>query len=127
MTSNQPAESNPPSLEPGQGSELPDPGKNPKIQKVQNTLGKIVTFKGWPWLITIVVSWVTGVTAMQWLSSLPPTPNCKQIAATLSEAEQLECADKLARQGTAKDIKAALSIADKWDEEHPLYPRVSLL
>lgn len=127
MTSNQPADSNPPSLEPGQGSELPDPGQNPKLQKVQNTLGKIVTFKGWPWLITIVVSWVTGATALQWLSSLPPSPNCKQIAATLSEAEQLECADQLARKGNVKDVKAALAIADKWDAEHPLYPRVSLL
>lgn len=106
---------------------MPNPRQNPKLQKLQQTMVKVLTFKGWPWLITIVVSWVTGVTALQWLSSLPPTPNCKQIAATLSEAEQLECADRLARKGNVKDIKAALAIAAKWDQGHPLYPRVSLL
>lgn len=127
MTSNRPTDSNPPVLGPEQESDGSDSKRSPKPQWLQQTTAKLLAFKGWPWLITILVSWLTGATALQWLSSLPPTPNCKQIAATLSEAEQLECADKLAQKGNLKDIKAALEIARKWDEGHPLYPRVSLL
>lgn len=127
MTSNQPADHNPPALDTGQGSSLPNPRQNPKLPPLPKGIAKVLAFKGWPWLITILVSWVTGATALQWLSNLPPTPNCKQITATLSETHQLECANRLARNGTAKDIKAALAIADRWDSGHPLYPRVSLL
>lgn len=127
MTSNRPTDSNPPALEPAQGSDGSDSKRSSKFRQLQRTAAKLLTFKGWPWVITIVVSWLTGAMALQWLSSLPPQPNCKQIAATLSEAEQLECADKLARTGNLEDIKAALAIADKWDQGHPLYPRVSLL
>lgn len=129
MTSNKPSDGKPPALDSDEKAEsqAPPTAKNIQLRKLQQTTVKLLTFRGWPWLIAIIISWFTGATAMQWLSSLPDSPNCKQIKATLSETERLECADRLARQGKPKDIKAALAMAAKWDKEHPLYPRVSIL
>jgi hypothetical protein len=129
MTSNQSADGKPPTLDPDQTSEAqaPLPPQHPQLQKLQQIMAKLLKLRGWPWFAAIIVSWLAGVTALEWLSGLPPSANCKQLVTTLSETERLECADRLVRKGNPKDIQAALAMAAKWDKGHPLYPRVTIL
>ncbi|NJM95600.1 MAG: hypothetical protein HC792_05215 [Acaryochloridaceae cyanobacterium CSU_5_19] len=75
----------------------------------------------------ILVSWLTGATALQWLSSLPPTANCNKLLTTLSESERLDCADHAARTGDPKAIKAALALVNAWGKDHPLHGRAMTL
>jgi hypothetical protein len=80
--------------------------------------------RSWPWVIVLVVSWLTGVSAFRWLSNLPPSPNCK-ITPTLSDADRLGCADQVARKGDVESLSSALKIVSSWDKDDPLYVRAS--
>ncbi|PZD73420.1 hypothetical protein C1752_01970 [Acaryochloris thomasi RCC1774] len=94
------------------------------VAKVQKAFVGVSQWRAWPWVIVLVVSWLTGVTAFRWLSSLPPSPNCK-IAPTLSDADRLDCADQVARKGDVESLSSALKLVSSWDKDNPLYVRAS--
>ncbi len=86
--------------------------------------------KSWlshPWLIALFVSTGTGLSAIIWLSSLPPLPNCQRVSPLATDAERLYCADQTAREGEVKQLTAALEIVSQWPQDHPLFPQASQL
>ncbi len=97
---------------------------SPHVAKVQKAFVGIARWRSWPWVLVLLTSWLTGVTAFRWLSSLPPSPNCK-IAPTLSDADRLDCADQVARKGDVESLSSALELVSSWDKDNPLYVRAS--
>lgn len=78
--------------------------------------------KGLFWLVVLATSTLTGAIAFQWLTSLPPVPNCGRLfKATLSDAGQLYCADQTARRGDEASLSAALRLAGSIPESNPLF------
>ncbi|HEY9824668.1 MAG TPA: hypothetical protein V6D19_04410, partial [Stenomitos sp.] len=77
--------------------------------------------KGLFWLLVLATSTLTGAIAFQWLTGLPPTPNCSKLfKATLSDAGQLYCADQAARKGDEASLSAALTLAGSIPSNDPL-------
>ncbi len=101
------------------------PKGSPHVARVQKAFIGVSQWKSWPWIIVLVVSWLTGVSAFRWLSTLPSSPNCKQLAPTLSQADRLDCADQVARKGDVDSLSSALKLVSAWDKEDPLYVRAS--
>lgn len=82
---------------------------------------------GHPWLTALIVSGVTGIGALLWLSSLPPLPNCQRLSPIAADAERLYCADQAARQGDVQQLLAAVETVSQWPEDHPLALQASHL
>ena len=82
-------------------------------------------FRGWPWLIPLLASGVTGMGAFLWLANLPPSPNCERL--TLSDSERLYCADQATRKGKAEALSSALELTSNWSKSHPLYTQANRL
>ena len=98
-----------------------------RVAQVQNAFIYLAQLKGWPWLIVLLLSWLTGVTAFQRLSSLPGVTQCKGSLTALTESEQLSCAEKTARIRDEKSLTAALELTREFGEDHPLHSRASRL
>ncbi|MGB7413254.1 MAG: hypothetical protein WA902_03515 [Thermosynechococcaceae cyanobacterium] len=97
-----------------------------RVSQVQKTFVQISQWRSWPWVVVLVISWLSGVSAFRWLSSLPPSPSCgKLLAPTLSKADQLDCADRSARKGDVKSLSSALKLVGDWDKKDTLYIRAS--
>ncbi|NJM77683.1 MAG: hypothetical protein HC852_20275 [Acaryochloridaceae cyanobacterium RU_4_10] len=74
------------------------------------------------WLVILGAAGVTGAIAFQWLTNLPPTPNCgKLFRATLSDSGQLYCADRAARKGDEASLSDALELAGSISEQNPVF------
>jgi len=82
---------------------------------------------GHPWLTALLVSGITGIGALLWLSRLPPLPNCQRLSPFATDAERLYCADQAARQGEVKPLIAAVKTVSQWPEDHPLALQASHL
>jgi len=80
-----------------------------------------------PWLTALLVSGVTGIGALLWLSSLPPLPNCQRLSPIATDAERLYCADQAARQGDVRQLLVAVETVRQWPEDHPLALQASHL
>jgi hypothetical protein len=74
------------------------------------------------WLLVLGASGLTGAIAFQWLTGLPPTPNCgKLFKAALSDSGQLYCADQSARKGDEASLSDALKLAGSISEQNPVF------
>jgi hypothetical protein len=111
-------------LEPGPSSDVV---KRPAlVSRIQATVLKISRWRSWPWVVVLVVSWLTGVSAFRWLASLPPSPSCnKLLTPTMSNADRLDCADRAARKGDVESLSSALKFVGGWDKKDTLYVRAS--
>lgn len=128
MTNKGSAEGSSSAVNPAQTSELGTAQSlqgSARVAKVQKTFVAISRWRSWPWILVLVVSWLTGISAFRWLATLPPSPNCKQLAATLSDADRLDCAGEVARKGDVESLSSALKLVSSWDDDHPLYIRAS--
>lgn len=107
-----------------------EPQKNPKT-KVSKAFSSVQIFlaalspdraRQLFWLLVLGASGLTGAIAFQWLTSLPPTPNCgKLFKATLSDSGQLYCADQAARKGDEASLSDALKLAGSISEQNPVF------
>jgi hypothetical protein len=101
---------------------LPSPPKFQPPPKLKEFFGQVAQrLEKWPWLLPALASGVTGVTACVWIFSLPPDPNCKNLAVTAADSERLYCADQAARQGNLGELLKALKMTSSWPESHPLH------
>lgn len=74
------------------------------------------------WLVIVGAAGLTGAIAFQWLTGLPPTPNCgKLFKATLSDSGQLYCADQAARKGDEASLSDALELAGSISAQNPVF------
>ena len=62
----------------------------------------------------------TGVTAVVWLVTLPPPPDCNHPAKLTLDGERLYCAREAARSGELPKLIAGLDLVKQWDTDHPL-------
>ncbi|MGB8701726.1 MAG: hypothetical protein WCD18_20105 [Thermosynechococcaceae cyanobacterium] len=92
----------------------------PALQEMQRLRQRYP--QGLFWLVVLATSTLTGAVAFQWLTALPPTPNCnKLLKATLSDSGQLYCADQSARKGDEASLSSALALAGSITEQNPLF------
>ncbi|NJR64215.1 MAG: hypothetical protein HC772_01000 [Leptolyngbyaceae cyanobacterium CRU_2_3] len=79
-----------------------------------------------PWLWTLV--WLTilgilggmGTSALLWLVTLPPPPNCSNPSQLTLDGERLYCAREAGRSGELSKLIAGLNLVKQWDDDHPL-------
>lgn len=100
----------------------PLPGRAPK-RGIK--LGK------WVWLliglsICSVFGGIGGL-AFWWLTTPPPTVDCKTISPLSTDMDRLYCAQQAARSGDIPKILAGLELASKWTPDRPLYPEAQRL
>ena len=78
----------------------------------------------WRWsLLALVLLGIlggTGVTAVVWLVTLPPPPDCAHPDKLTLDGERLYCAREAARSGELPKLIAGLDLVKHWDKEHPL-------
>ncbi len=108
------------SLEAEVPNPLPGPGPRRGIK-----LGK------WLWLliglsICSVFSGIGGL-AFWWLTTPPPTVDCKTISPLSTDMDRLYCAQQAARSREIPKILAGLELASKWTPDRPLYPEAQRL
>ncbi|MGF1519468.1 MAG: hypothetical protein ACFCVB_16930 [Nodosilinea sp.] len=78
-------------------------------------------------LLSCVAAGGAVVGAFLWLVNLPPTANCENTATVTTDRAQLFCAQTAAESGDLPDVLAALDLAGRWTEGHPLYYEVQPL
>jgi hypothetical protein len=78
-------------------------------------------------LLSCVAAGGAVVGAFLWLVNLPPTANCEHAATVTTDRAQLFCAQTAAESGELPDVLAALDLAGRWAEGHPLYYEVQPL
>jgi hypothetical protein len=82
---------------------------------------------GWRWCLV----WLsltafcggTGVSALLWLSTVPPLPDCKQVSLLAADADRLYCIQQQAKSGKLEDLMAGFALVQSWSKEHPLYTK----
>ncbi len=78
-------------------------------------------------LLSCVAAGGAAVGAFLWLVNLPPTANCENAATVTTDRAQLFCAQTAAESRELPDVLAALDLAGRWTEGHPLYYEVQPL
>ena len=141
-----PTSDSPPLVSAPQPSAAPEPSRPPQPSRLaqlkarlagmtrrlpsaqlQSGLARVGNMRALPWVIVLGAAWITGITAFQRLSGLPAVPNCDRALSMLTDSEQLDCAEKSARQRDEKSLAAALKLATSFREHHPLHGRASRL
>jgi uncharacterized protein (UPF0548 family) len=79
------------------------------------------------WISLLAFCGGTGVAAFLWLTTLPPLPDCKNLAPLASDTEKLYCTEQAARSGTEASVLAALDLVRNWTADHPLHTRTEPL
>jgi microsomal dipeptidase-like Zn-dependent dipeptidase len=79
------------------------------------------------WLVVLAFCGGTGVSAILWLTTLPPLPNCQRLHFLSSDNERLYCAEQAARSGKADAMLAGLKLIKHWTAEHPQFRRTQQL
>ncbi|WP_404786752.1 hypothetical protein [Altericista sp. CCNU0014] len=126
MSSNEPSSAPPsePAIEADVDSAAEQEQENKILKPVLDVLARFPhkRSKGLFWVVVLSTSALTGAIAFQWLTALPPVPNCRKIfRATLSDAGQLYCADQAARQGDEASLSEALQLSGSITESNPLF------
>lgn len=62
-----------------------------------------------------------GGAAFWWLTTPPPSPDCKELSPIATDMEKLLCAQESARSGDVPKILAGLELLSQWTPDHPLY------
>lgn len=101
----------------------------PTAMQVATQMLQGIRFLGMPlvWLIGLAFCGGTGVSAILWLTTLPPLPNCQQLNLLSTDNEKLYCAEQAARSGKAETMVAGLQLIKHWTADHPLHSRSKLL
>ncbi|HHP7245957.1 MAG TPA: hypothetical protein ACFE0H_14855 [Elainellaceae cyanobacterium] len=73
------------------------------------------------WIALISFFGATGAIAFQWLTQLPPAPNCEQISPLASDSERLYCAQQAAEVGDEDSLANGINLIKEWSNQHPLY------
>lgn len=79
------------------------------------------------WLIVLAFSGGTGVSAIFWLTTLPPLPNCNRLHLFSTDNDRLYCVEQAAKSGRAEAMVAGLRLIQPWPANHPLHNRVQYL
>ena len=87
--------------------------------------------KSWEWLLIGLVAVAgilggVGTSAMVWLSSLPPLPQCDETAQSL-DGQRLFCAQKAANSGKLQGFQTGINLLKDWSSDHPLKPEAQRL
>ncbi|HEY9641592.1 MAG TPA: hypothetical protein V6C57_13975, partial [Coleofasciculaceae cyanobacterium] len=106
----------PPSSFPNQPlpPDQPSPPQKPKPQKPKPWRWSLL------WLAILGVCGGMGTSALLWLVTLPPPPNCSNPAQLTLDGERLYCAREAARDGELSKVIAGLDLIKQWDSDHPL-------
>jgi hypothetical protein len=77
----------------------------------------------WPgvWFTLLAISSTVGMSAMVWLTRLPPLPDCQKTSNFYTDNDRFYCAKQTVRSGTDADLKAAMALVTQWPPSHPLY------
>lgn len=106
-----------------------EPSPKPRRPHPLKQLLRGVRFLGMPfvWLVVLAFCGGTGVSAIFWLTTLPPLPNCQQLHPFSSDNERLYCAEQAARSGRADAMLAGIAVIKHWTAEHPQFRRAQQL
>jgi hypothetical protein len=63
---------------------------------------------------------ITGL-AFVWLTSPPPSADCRKVTTESMSAQRLYCAQELARSGKLADLAAGIALLENWSPQAPLY------
>ncbi|MEB3211956.1 MAG: hypothetical protein VKL39_11405 [Leptolyngbyaceae bacterium] len=90
----------------------------PKHRKQRRRSSKL-----WPTLgfLGLMVFSGLGFAAYQWLTWLPPDPDCQNPQFFVSESDQLYCAQQTAQDGDIEAVLAGIDLTADWGPEHPMY------
>jgi hypothetical protein len=75
------------------------------------------------WLSLTAFCGGTGVSALLWLSTVPPLPDCEQISVLAADGDRLYCIQQQAKSGKLEDLMAGFALVQSWSKEHPLYTK----
>jgi len=79
------------------------------------------------WLGVAAFCGGTGYAAFQWLSTIPPFPECDRIWFFTPDSDKLFCAEQAARSGKPESLQAGIKLTGQWGTSHYLYPKASRL
>ncbi|NEQ98330.1 MAG: hypothetical protein F6K30_16695, partial [Cyanothece sp. SIO2G6] len=85
----------------------------------------LFTGLAWPilWLLMLTGLAGSGGLAFLWMTSLPPSLDCKELSPLSADAKRLHCADIAAASGQLEDIQAGFDLVRPWSSRHPLFPK----
>jgi hypothetical protein len=69
----------------------------------------------------------TGYAAFNWLSTIPPIPDCDRIWFLSTDADKLFCAEQAARTGTTESLHAGIKLVQPWLSGHQLQAKATRL
>lgn len=69
----------------------------------------------------------TGYAAFNWLSTIPPAPDCDRLWFFSTDADKLFCAEQAARAGTAESLQAGIKLVQPWLSGHQLQAKATRL
>lgn len=84
-------------------------------------------FRGWPWLVGLTLSGLTGLGALFWLSRLPSLPNCSFNATAETGAARLYCTKQAVETGNLGVLVSALEMVGQWPQDDPLASQANYL
>jgi hypothetical protein len=110
---------------------IPPAPVEPKVETLDAIPAPVIPAKsgrgGWKWcLLWLSVSAFcggTGISALLWLSTVPPLPDCQQVSLLAADADRLYCAQQAAKSGKLPDLLAGIALVEPWSQEHPLYAK----
>lgn len=68
-----------------------------------------------------------GTSAMLWLSSLPPLPNCNEVTTRSLDGQRLFCAQEVANSGKFQDLLTGINLLKDGSPDQPLKPEAQRL
>lgn len=79
----------------------------------------------WQWLIlwAAILGSFGGTMglAFLWLTSPPPSVDCRKVNLSSLGTQRLSCAQELARSGQLADLAAGIALLENWSADQPLY------
>lgn len=122
----------PPSHAPTASSSPPDkPRKRtqPLSTRLRRQFAQGARLIGAPlvWVSLVAFCGGTGYAAFNWLSTIPPAPECDRLWFFSLDADKLFCAEQAARSGKAEALMAGLKLVEPWSANNQLYPRATRL
>jgi hypothetical protein len=101
------------------------PVLKPIVTQAATQIMRGVRFLGAPfvWLIVLAFCGGTGVSAILWLTTLPPLPNCDRLHLLHTDAERLYCAEQAAKSGSPEALISGIGLIKHWTADHPEFNR----
>lgn len=105
------------------------PSQQTRLSYFQQQLGRGARALGAPliWLGVAAFCGGTGYAAFQWLSTIPPVPECDRLWFFSLDSDKLFCAEQAVRSGKPESLQAGIQLTGEWSKTHHLYPKASRL